>query len=813
LLAWVAGVSPVGARNLLRKVLAWKARDMPGQDNANTLEFSSIADHQLVRRIGGGAYGEVWLARSVLGAYRAVKIVRRSKFESDRPFEREFEGIQHFDQVSRSHPGFVNILHAGRNVQAAYFYYIMDVADDLVRQRQIEPATYVARTLSEEIHTRGRLQLAECIQIGIALSGALAYLHRQGLIHRDIKPSNIIYINGAPRIADVGLVTSVRDQISNYGTPGYIPREGPGTVCADIFALGRVLYQAVSGNSVDQFPALPTNLMDGSDWPRFARLNGIVLKACSADARDRHQTADELHDALVALQTWGTRDGKTATSTTQVVDQTAVRPRQVTLLFKTNAEPDGHLLQLLHQRLLAQGIDVFFDKHLTVGMDWAREIENKIRTADAVVILLSAASVQSEMLAYELEVAHQAAQQQNGRPLRLPVRVQCTEPWPESLEPFLQQVQHFSWDSPADDERLVSELAHALETTQPIPAPDVRPRIEAAGGAVDLASKFYVIRPTDEAFRQAVTRWESIVLVKGARQMGKTSLLARGLDQARQAGARVALSDFQKLSLQNLESAESFYLALAGLLADQFDLDVMPSAVWNRQRSPNINFERFLRHEVLARIDGHLVWGLDEVDRLFACSFGSEVFGLFRSWHNGRALDPSGPWSRLTLAIAYATEAHLFITDVNQSPFNVGTRVDLEDFTFNQVLDLNERHGSPLRNHSELERFHQLLGGQPYLVRRALNELALGNVAFETLVADADRDEGLFGDHLRRMLVMLAKDTKLSEVVRGTLQGRPCPDPGSFYRLRSGGLMRGDSLQEARPRCEIYGSYLKRHLR
>jgi hypothetical protein len=786
---------------------------MSGQDKSNKVEFSSIGDHQLVRRIGGGAYGEVWLARSVLGAYRAVKIVQRSKFESDRPFDREFEGIQHFDQVSRSHPGFVNILHVGRNVQAGCFYYIMDVADDLVRQRQIEPETYVARTLSEEIDTRGRLNLAECIQIGIALSDALAHLHRQGLVHRDIKPSNIIYINGAPRIADVGLVASVRDQISNTGTFGFIPQEGPGTVRADIFALGRVLYRAISGNF--DFPNLPTSLVESPDWLRSIRLNSIILKACAVDASERYQSADELLEALVALQSQAAieKEGEGEMPAVPRSARPAGRPRRVTLLFKTNAQPDAHLLQLLHQRLLAQGMEVFFDKHLTVGMDWAREIENKIRTADAVVILLSAASVQSEMLAYELEVAHQVAQQQNGRPLRLPVRVQFTEPWPESLEPFLQQVQHFSWDNPADDERLVSQLAHALETTQPIPAPDVRLRIEAAGGAVDLASKFYVIRPTDEAFRQAVTRWESIVLVKGARQMGKTSLLARGLDQARRADARVALSDFQKLSLQNLESAESFYLALAGLLADQLDLEVLPDAVWNRQRSPNINFERFLRSEVLARIEGHLVWGLDEVDRLFACSFGSEVFGLFRSWHNGRALDPSGPWSRLTLAIAYATEAHLFITDVNQSPFNVGTRVDLEDFTFSQVLDLNERHGSPLRNHNELERFHQLLGGQPYLVRRALNELALGNVAFETLVAEADRDEGIFGDHLRRMLVMLAKDTKLTEVVRGTLQGRPSPDPASFYRLRSGGLMRGDSLQEARPRCEIYGSYLKRHLR
>jgi hypothetical protein len=80
------------------------------------------------------------------------------------------------------------------------------------------------------------------------------------------------------------------------------------------------------------------------------------------------------------------------------------------------------------------------------------------------------------------------------------------------------------------------------------------------------------------------------------------------------------------------------------------------------------------------------------------------------------------------------------------------------------------------------------------------------------LVAGADRDEGIFGDHLRRMLVMLAKDKTLTEVVRGMLQGQPCPGVASFYRLRSGGLMRGESPHEAQLRCEIYASYLKRHL-
>lgn len=810
--AWLLGEWPAPIRNLLARVPAWRTQDMAAQENAKTVEIPCIPDHQMVCRIGEGAYGEVWLARNVLGTYRGVKVVRRTTFDDDRPFDREFEGIQRFEPISRSHPGFVSILHVGRNEATRWFYYVMEVADDVTQEQSIDPKTYVPRTLSAEIKKRGRLPVAECVQIGISLSAALAHLHRQGLIHRDIKPSNIIYIRSTPRLADVGLVTVAGEQGSCVGTLGFIPSEDPGTPQADIFALGKVLYQIAVGQSAKEFPDLPASVFDNSDKLQFTRFNRVILKACAANPRERYQTAEELQSALAALREPESKASTVSGTTARPAIGVIARPRQITLLYKTGAEPDGRLLHLLQKRLVAQGIDVCFDERLTVGVPWAREIENKICAADAVVILLSPASVQSEMLAYEIEMAHHAAQQHHGRPLCLPVRVQFNGAWPDPLRTFLDPRQSFSWNGPDDDDRLVSELVGAMETTRPQPSAVGRLRIEPAGGAVDLASEFYIVRPTDEVFRQAVTRWDSIILVKGARQMGKTSLLARGLRQARDAGARVALSDFQKLSVQNLESAESFFLALGGFLADQLSLDTLPDATWDKRRSPNINFERFLRREVLGKISGQLVWGLDEVDRLFSCSFGSEVFGLFRSWHNERALDPTGPWSRLTLAIAYATEAHLFITDVNQSPFNVGTRLELEDFTLHQVADLNERYGSPLRNEGELKQFHQLLGGQPYLVRRALNELTSGNVDFETLFAEADRDEGIFGDHLRRMLVMLAKDAELTEVVRGILQGRPRPDVSSFYRLRSGGVMRGESLHEARPRCEIYGSYLKRHL-
>src|SRR5205823_8866382 len=131
--------------------------------------------------------------------------------------------------------------------------------------------------------------------------------------------------------------------------------------------------------------------------------------------------------------------------------------------------------------------------------------------------------------------------------------------------------------------------------------------------------------------------------------------------------------------------------------------------------------------------------------------------GLFRAWHNERALEPNSPWSRLTLAIGYATEAHLFITDLNKSPFNVGTRLSLDDFTPQQVADLNQRYGSPLRGTAETDRFYELVGGHPYLVRGGLYELASHDIDLATLEAHASRDEGIFGGHLQRLLKGLSR--------------------------------------------------------
>ncbi len=335
---------------------------------------------------------------------------------------------------------------------------------------------------------------------------------------------------------------------------------------------------------------------------------------------------------------------------------------------------------------------------------------------------------------------------------------------------------------------------------------------EPVGGAVPLKSPFYIPRLADGEFRAAIARRDSIVLVKGPRQIGKTSLLVRGLDQARQAGAHLILTDLQKLAAADFETVETFFLALAQLIADQLELDASPRQAWNPDRAPGANFERFLRNAVLNKADTPVVWGLDEVDRLLPCEYRSDVFGLFRAWYNERSFAPEGLISRLTLVMAYATEARLFITDLNQSPFNVGTRVALDDLTGEQAADLNRRYGTPLAGREEVARLFDLVGGHPYLVRRALHEMKARGLDMAAIEAQAERDDGIFGDHLERMLLALRQDTDLMEVVRDLLRGQGCPSAESFYRLRSAGVMVGETPADIHPRCQLYTLYLTRSL-
>ncbi len=485
----------------------------------------------------------------------------------------------------------------------------------------------------------------------------------------------------------------------------------------------------------------------------------------------------------------------------------AAPPLRLALLYKRHVKTDEALLKWLEGAFAARGYQVFVDRQLGIGVEWAKELDRRIREADAVIPLLSTASVQSEMVASELQIAHEEGQKRQGKPRILPVRVNFEGELPSELAGVLNRLQYFLWKTPQDNPRLLAELVSALE--KPAAGPQC---VAPPTGVLPLDSRYYVERPVDQQMQAAIRRQDSVIRIRGARQVGKTSLLARGLEQARAPGTRVVVTDFQQLNTSDFESVESLFRTLGEWIADELKLDISLDTFWNSRRNPSRRFNQFICQEILGRIKEPLVWAMDEVDRLFPCPFRSEVFGLFRSWHNARATEPTQPWRRLTLVMAYATEAHLLIENLDQSPFNVGTSLVLEDFSMDQLAELNRRYDAPLRTDRDLQSFADLVGAHPYLANRSLHEMVQKGLDLAAFKLQVDRDDGIFNDHLRRLLILLSKDAGLCDVVRGVLRGQPSASTESFLRLRSAGVLVGESIETMRMRCQLYASYLKRHL-
>jgi hypothetical protein len=166
----------------------------------------------------------------------------------------------------------------------------------------------------------------------------------------------------------------------------------------------------------------------------------------------------------------------------------------------------------------------------------------------------------------------------------------------------------------------------------------------------------------------------------------------------------------------------------------------------------------------------------------------------------------------LNLLIAHSTEPALFIDDVNQSPFNVGELIALGDFSVLKVSTLNVLHGSPLANDTEIDRLMKLVGGHPFLIRRALYALRTSPVTIKGLEERALDLGGPFGDHLRRQLWLLRDLPSLRDALHRFLSDGKPPNELEFQRLMAAGILVGKSGQSARFRCELYRGFFAESL-
>ncbi len=336
--------------------------------------------------------------------------------------------------------------------------------------------------------------------------------------------------------------------------------------------------------------------------------------------------------------------------------------------------------------------------------------------------------------------------------------------------------------------------------------------LEPPEGTMDPHSPFYVERAADALAGATIAHPGVTITIKGPRQMGKSSLLNRTLQVAAAGGKRTVLLDFQLLDQADLSSADTFLRRFCAWLGYELGMEDGSAAYWRLPLGAIQRCTAYLKKGLLPQVGGPLVLALDEVDRLFDTPFRSDFFGMLRSWHNSRQVGTI--WKQLDLVLVTSTEPYQFVANLNQSPFNVGCILDLEDFTPPQVADLNARHGlggRPPLTPGELDQLMALVGGQPYLVRRALYLVATGQSTPAALFAHAAAEDGPFGAHLRAHLARLRETPDLLDGLRQILREQACPDERVFFRLRGAGLVRREGTRVV-PRYALYAAYFRAHL-
>jgi serine/threonine protein kinase len=260
----------------------------------------AIPDIDLVRRIGRGGFGEVWLGvNRATGGLKAVKVVPLARGgRTIDPAGREVVSLAQFEsQRIGRHPNLLDVQHVGRTDDVLFI--LMDPADDVSGRPATNDVAYRPATLELRLE-QGPLAADECLRCARQLVAGLAHLHAAGMVHRDVKPSNCLFVNRELKLADFGLLSPAAPQLSRLGTVRYMPPDGRMDLRADVYAAGLVIYEMLTGLPAEAFPRLGERAREIATDPRLAHLNRVALAAASRDHHARPAHAGELLAAVDA---------------------------------------------------------------------------------------------------------------------------------------------------------------------------------------------------------------------------------------------------------------------------------------------------------------------------------------------------------------------------------------------------------------------------------------------------------------------------------------------------------------------------------
>jgi AAA-like domain len=363
---------------------------------------------------------------------------------------------------------------------------------------------------------------------------------------------------------------------------------------------------------------------------------------------------------------------------------------------------------------------------------------------------------------------------------------------------------------------VAQENAQALLTVNINEDTQLNTEPEFPVGQVPLTSNFYVERPPiEERCYQEILQPGSLIRIKAPGQMGKTSLMARMLNEARKHSYQTVSLSFHladKAVFTSLDTFLRWFCESVGRKLKQLSQLDDYWRIYGSKDKTTAYFEECLLEE----IDSPLVISLDGVDRIFAYrDIAEDFFSLLRAWYEyAKYGDRSSElWQKLRLVLVHSKEVYIPL-NINQSPFNVGLSIELQDFTPEQVKILLERHPGLNWTDAQVKKLMDMVGGHPYLVRLALYHIQRQDSTLEQFLQTAATEAGIYSDHLRSHLCNLEPHpnlaTAFNQVVNSLVPMEL--DSESAFKLHSMGLVVYSKENKVLPSCDLYRQYFQHRL-
>ncbi|MDY7023732.1 MAG: AAA-like domain-containing protein [Cyanobacteriota bacterium] len=337
-------------------------------------------------------------------------------------------------------------------------------------------------------------------------------------------------------------------------------------------------------------------------------------------------------------------------------------------------------------------------------------------------------------------------------------------------------------------------------------------QLEFPNGAVSLNSSFYIERPPIEehSFAQIIQPG-SLIRIRAPRQMGKTSLMFRMIEQAQNQGFHTITVNLQKAEYNVFTSLDKFLRWFCATVTRRLKLPLELDEYWDEDIGSKVSATLYFENYLLEEIENPIILAIDELDQIFEYpEIYRDFLPLLRTWYEDAKEQEI--WQKLRLVVVMATESYVDLP-ISQSPFNVGLPIKLPEFTSEQVQDLAQRHGLNWTDETETEKLIAIVAGHPYLIRLALYHLAVEKVELEIFLQEALTLDGVYSDYLRSHLTTLNKNTELIPPLKEVVLSKNGIqlDAVTAYKLESMGLVKLDG-NLAKPSCELYRHYFASQL-